>query len=145
MPVEFGRMGIRSVEWEVQGAACLLRYDRRWYGAWAPGQYLRGRAAVEADGDGTRVRVMVDYQLRNLVVGALGVVSSSLVAVAVIGPSALYFALLVCGAAGLHYLWLRGRTRRLERQTDYLADYLVRRIEAAVVEASRADLVAHAS
>jgi hypothetical protein len=145
IPVELQRSGIRSVEAEVEGTTCELRYDRRWYGALAPGQYLRGRATVTAAGEGSRVDVTVDYRLRNLAVSTLGLVVTSVFAVGLVGPSGLLLPVMLCVPVGLHYLWLRERSRRLERNSNDLADYLVRRIEAAVGDASRADVVAHAS
>lgn len=145
IPLELQRLGIRSVEVEMNGATCELRYDRRWYGALAPGQYLRGRATVVTAADGSRVDVTVEYRLRNLALSTLGLVATSVFAIGLVGPSGLLLPVLLCVPIGLHYLWLRDRSRRLKRDTNELADYLVRRIEAAVEDASRTDIIAHAS
>src|SRR6476469_2834206 len=68
IPTDLRRLGIRSVESEVRRATCELRYDRRWYGAFSAGQFLRARAAVVGAGEGSRVNVTVDYYPRNLAV-----------------------------------------------------------------------------
>jgi hypothetical protein len=145
LPAELRRLGIRSVECEVRGATCLLRYDRRWYGAFARGQYLQLRATVATDGPGTRVGVVVLYRWRNVALSVSGLLVSSLAAVAVMGLHGLRWPLVACGAAALHYRWLRERTRRLESHSDALVDYLVQRVKLAVEAAARAEHAAHAS
>jgi hypothetical protein len=142
IPPELWSTGIIGMECKTQGSICELRYERRWYGAGAAGQFLRARAITEPEASGTRVQVVVDCRLRHVTLFALGIGFTTFMGVVLFGPVALLYAALPLSVMGIGYLWMCASSRSLTRRVDPEADYLVRRIEAVVAGAGPTSLSA---
>ena len=134
---ELRRAGIIAIDCDIQGSTCVLRYERRWYGVGAAGQYLRARATAEPESPGTHVRVLVECHVRNVRLMAMGAGFATVIFVVGFGPVAFSFLAIPLSVLGLTYLRSRASTRTLSRHTDWYADYLARRIEDAVAGPSQ--------
>jgi hypothetical protein len=147
LPPDLRRAGIVAVESQLSGATCTLTYERQWYGLGARGQLLRARATAQSDGQGTRVEVVVDHHWkdRDIALPAIGVGVATLMGFLAIGLPALVLLLLLLGMYALLYFTMRFMSRELTRANDVEADYLVRRIEAAVASASEESIAATVS
>ena len=78
------------------------------------------------------MQVMVECRQRNMAMFAVASGLPTLVSVVVFGPLGLLYVLLPLSVMGAGHLWMRACTRSLSRRNNREADYLVRRIEAAV-------------
>jgi hypothetical protein len=145
IPPALRRAGITAIECDIRGSTCLLSYERRWYGAGAAGQFLRARAIAEPDASGTRVRVVVECWLRHASLFAIGNGFATFVGIVAFGPIALLYLAFPLSIIGIGSLWMRVCTRGLSRRSNREADYLVRRIEAAVGEVKPAPITVQAS
>ena len=136
IPPELWRLGIAAVECRIQGSMCTVTFRRRWFGPVERGIRLSAEATVLPDTAGTRV--MLDVAYRNALspwLGALVFGIATLIGLALFGVIGLWF--LVGGAASLalQYSMVRGYNRDLARVRTAEEDFLVRRIESAVVSA----------
>lgn len=138
MPPELRDAGISAAEGWVDGMTFVLIYapNANWLRQWAP--YLRARATVSQAGAGSRVRVVVDYDMRDVVMPVMGGALVTLLAVVAIGRSGLWFLLWPLSLWGIAWAAHRVASNNISRVGSPAADYLVRRIEAAVAGAHRA-------
>ena len=145
IPRELRRAGISAVEGWVQGTTFILIYapSTNWAKQWAP--YLRARATVSAASGGSRIHIVVDYDMRDVVMPMIGGGFLTLFAVLAIGPRGLWALLWPGSVWAIAYASHRVANGRLSRVGSPPADYLVRRIEAAVAGASPASSHAPAS
>ena len=137
--------GISAAEGWIEGMTFILIYapSANWGRQWAP--YLRARATVSAASGGSRIRVVVDYDMRDIVMPILGGGCLPLFAVVAMGRRG-WWALLWPGSVWTFaYASHRIASVRLSRVGSPPADYLVRRIEAAVAGAQQASSHAPAS
>lgn len=141
IPRELRDTGISAVECHVKQRTCTLRYRRRWYGAGAPGQWLRAHATVEPAVGGARVAVSVGHTLPDLRLQALAVVLGVPLVSAAFGhiaPWLLLLLLALFGAIiGFQYFWMRSANRSITR-SQLAVEYLLRRIEETVTAAGGA-------
>lgn len=145
IPRELWSVGISAIECDVRGTTCALHYEHRYRGAGTAGHMLRALATVSPDGGGTRVQVVVKYQLRYMALYVIGSVFATSIGVIVRGPVGLSYLALPLGVIGIYYVYLWAATRSCSRRGDPEADYLVRRIEAAVAGARSTPASAQAS
>jgi len=138
IPRELRDAGICAVECRVKQRTCTLRYRRRWYGAAAPGQWLRAQATVEPAVGGARIAVSVRHVLPDLRIQTLGVLLGIPVVTAAFGHVSPWILLMLSalfGAViGFQYFWMRALNRSISRG-ELEVDYLVRRIEETVASA----------
>jgi hypothetical protein len=134
IPADLRRAGVFAIESRTENANITLRYERSWYGLGARGQSLRARATVYPAGTGAEVHVVVDYHIRGLGYSfvATAVVFCAAVVFGATEPSALLLLLLPASFLIAARAWSRYVTRSISR-SDPDADYLVRRIESAVL------------
>jgi len=134
IPVELRRVGVTAFEGRVEGDTFTLVYERSWYGLGAWGENLRARATVAPIAAGTRIYIIVERYLRDGALPALGGGFLTLIGLLAFGPRALWLLLLPASSLGIPYILGRMATRRMSRTQNPDADYLVRRIEAAVAD-----------
>jgi hypothetical protein len=133
IPSALRSAGVLGIESRAEGATITLRYERSWYGLGGRGQSLRARATVFHVGASTRVHVEVDYHIRGLNYGLLaGAVEVSVLTMLIRDPWVLLLVLFPASMFVAVRAWSRHVTRSMSR-SDPDADYLVRRIEAAIL------------
>lgn len=145
MPAELKAAGISATEGWVDGMTFILIYapSANWGRQWAP--YLRARATVSQAGAGSRIHDVVDYDMRDVVMPMIGGGFATLIAVVAFGRSGLLVLLGPVSLWGIAYASHRFASRNISRAGSPAADYLVRRIEAAVAGARRTSAQAPAS
>jgi len=138
IPRELRDTGICAVECRVKQRTCTLKYRRRWYGAGAPGQWLRARATVEPAVGGARVALSVGHALPDLRIQALALLLCIPSYIALFGRTTPWLLLGLVGlfavVIGLQYWWMRTANRSISR-SELEVDYLLRRIEETVAGA----------
>jgi len=145
IPAELKAAGISATEGWVDRMTFILIYapSANWGRQWAP--YLRARATVSQAGAGSRIGIVVDYDMRDVVMPMIGGGFITFIAVVAFGRSGLVALLWPVTLWGIAYGLHRVANRNLSRAGSPAADYLVRRIEAAVAGAQRASNQAPAS
>jgi hypothetical protein len=135
IPTELRKAGVFGIESRVDGATLTLRYERSWYGLGARGQFLRARATVYSAGSGAKVHVAVDYHPWGLtfssIVASAAVLSAFLIFFG-INPWAFFLVLFPLSIMVASLALSRYMSQSISR-SDPDADYLVRRIEYAIL------------
>ena len=145
IPRELRADGICAIEGWIEGTTFVLTYtpSANWGKQWAP--YLRARAAVSPTSGGSRTRVVLDYDMRDIVMPMIGGGFLTFLAVLAIGPRGLWALLWPASVWTFAYVTHRIASRNLTRAGSPPADYLARRIEAAVAGAEHVSSHAPAS
>ena len=145
IPSDIKAAGISAVEGWIEGTTFILIYapSANWGKQWAP--YLRARATVSQARGGSRIRVVLDYDMRDVVMPILGGGFLTLFAVLAMGRRGLWVLLWPASMWAVTYVSHRIASHNLTRAGSAPADYLVWRIEAAVAGAHQANSHAPAS
>jgi hypothetical protein len=134
IPAELRRAGVLAVESRANGATVTLRYVRSWYGLGARDQSPRARAMVSPAGGGASIRVVVDHHYPVLYYAPVCAGGALFIVMAFVtnDPFALLPLILPVSFVVGNCAWSRHVSRGILR-SDPDADYLVRRIEDAVI------------
>lgn len=132
IPREIRRGGVLGLTSTFTAAGMLLDYHRDGYGPLDRSAPLRLRATVAADGGGSVVRVTVS-RTRSPWLSLIGTVIFVVVATAFLQLPALLATALSIVLVAFNYWFVRDAERGIERSSDPEVDYLIRRVEEALV------------